>query len=60
MESACALLLSGAKSETIAAELGFSDAFHFSKRFREVIGIAPRDFRRLSDGVKGTYEYRPN
>lgn len=32
--------------EQIAADLGFCDAFHFSRRFKQVVGIAPRDFRR--------------
>jgi AraC-like DNA-binding protein len=30
----------------IAAELGFHDAFHFSRRFKQVVGLSPRDFRR--------------
>ena len=45
---ACERLLSGReKSVAIAAELGFSDEYHFSKRFREVMGMPPRAFRRL-------------
>ncbi len=30
----------------IAAELGFYDQFHFSRRFKQVMGLAPADFRR--------------
>jgi AraC-like DNA-binding protein len=30
----------------IAFDLGFHDAFHFSRRFKEVVGLSPRDFRR--------------
>ncbi len=29
----------------IAAELGFSDQFHFSRRFKNAVGLSPRDFR---------------
>jgi transcriptional regulator GlxA family with amidase domain len=29
----------------IAAECGFSDAYHFSRRFRAVNGCSPRQFR---------------
>lgn len=32
--------------EAIAAELGFCDAFHFSRRFKQIVGMPPRDFRR--------------
>lgn len=32
--------------EEIAVELGFYDAFHFSRRFKQVVGFPPRDFRR--------------
>ncbi|MFI0453941.1 helix-turn-helix domain-containing protein [Actinomadura sp. 6N118] len=31
----------------IAAGLGFSDECHFAKRFRERVGMSPRDYRRL-------------
>jgi len=30
----------------IAADMGFHDAFHFSRRFKQVMGLSPRDFRR--------------
>lgn len=29
----------------IAIDLGFHDAFHFSRRFKQIIGLPPRDFR---------------
>ena len=31
--------------EDIAEELGFSDAFHFSKSFKNNIGLSPKEFR---------------
>jgi AraC-like DNA-binding protein len=30
----------------IAAELGFTDPAHFSRRFRQVVGLTPREYRR--------------
>jgi len=29
----------------IAAELGFTDQFHFSRRFKQALGLSPREFR---------------
>ncbi len=40
------LLESDATLAALAAELGFSDAFHFSKTFKKITGVTPRDFRR--------------
>jgi AraC-like DNA-binding protein len=31
----------------VAAELGFADAFHFSRAFKKVLGVSPEAFRRL-------------
>jgi AraC-like DNA-binding protein len=31
----------------VAAELGFADAFHFSRSFKKVLGVSPEGFRRL-------------
>ena len=30
----------------IAEHLGFSDEYHFSKRFKQVTGLPPSEFRR--------------
>jgi len=30
----------------IAADLGFHDAFHFSRRFKQIVGFSPSDYRR--------------
>jgi AraC-like DNA-binding protein len=41
----------GAQSETIAAvarRCGFTDATHFSRRFREAYAMSPREWRRLN------------
>lgn len=46
MDEACRLVaereLTG---KEIAERLGFSDEYHFSKRFKEIVGLSPRDFR---------------
>ena len=42
-----ARLLSGAEPiKTSAAELGFPDQYHFSRRFRQLVGLSPDGFRR--------------
>jgi len=40
-----ALILKGMPLKSIAAQLGFSDAFHLSRTFKRVEGISPRAFR---------------
>lgn len=30
----------------LAEQLGYADAYHFSRRFRQIIGMAPREFRK--------------
>jgi AraC-like DNA-binding protein len=37
----------GALVKQVAEEAGFSDAFHFSRVFRSVLGLSPAAFRRL-------------
>ena len=46
IDRAKALLLRGIPLHTIAEELGFSDAFHLSKAFKQALGLAPRHFLR--------------
>ena len=46
IDRAKALLLRGIPLHTIAEELGFSDAFHLSKTFKQVLGLAPRHLLR--------------
>jgi AraC-like DNA-binding protein len=40
----------GTMVRTVAAELGFSDAFHFSRNFKRVFGVAPARFIGLQRG----------
>ena len=47
LDRACELMATTQMTDRqIAAELGFSDEFHFSHRFSAVIGRSPRSFRR--------------
>ncbi|MFZ2656500.1 MAG: AraC family transcriptional regulator [Victivallales bacterium] len=39
------------KLQDIAEELGFTDAFHFSKTFKRLTGKSPKDFRSLKMDV---------
>jgi AraC-like DNA-binding protein len=46
VEQACALLETSSKSiQEIADQLGYADAFTFSKQFKQRIGVAPKLFR---------------
>lgn len=40
------LLAKGWKLKEIAGQVGFVDAFHFSRTFKQGVGLAPRDFCR--------------
>ena len=54
MTRACALLDSTDKPVAeISLEVGFRDAFHFSKTFHEVVGSSPRTYRL--DTAKGSF-----
>lgn len=45
---ACLLLATQTLTlKEIANRLGFSDEFHLSKRFKQIIGMPPREFRRF-------------
>ncbi len=47
MQKAMAALTDSERSlEQIAREVGYNDAFSFSKVFKRTVGMAPRDFRR--------------
>lgn len=48
IDAACAMLQQpGPTTRAIADSLGFSDEFHFSRRFKQITGMSPREFRRL-------------
>lgn len=50
MTAACALLdQPGTSVKAIARALGFSDEFHFAKRFKQVMGSTPRGYRHRQD-----------
>lgn len=47
IDAACGMLLeTGLTAEAIAERLGFANPFHFSRRFKQVTGLTPRDFRQ--------------
>jgi len=47
MEAACSLLLATARSvQDIAEEVGYPNAFHFSTRFRALVGTSPSQWRK--------------
>jgi len=51
LEWACAAIYHGESSlKQIADSLGFCDVFHFSKAFKQEIGITPSDYRRRVRG----------
>lgn len=43
------LKLTTMTNQQIAAHLGFADEFHFSKRFKQVVGVGPREYRRQGE-----------
>ena len=46
MEAACRMLDTSRRSiGSIAEELGYTDALYFSRAFKGVVGLSPRDYR---------------
>lgn len=51
IDRACSLLLeSDILGKEIALRLGFTDEYHFSKRFKQITGLSPIQFRRQNSG----------
>jgi AraC-like DNA-binding protein len=54
MQKAMSVLSESERSlEQIAQEVGYQDAFSFSKVFKRTVGVAPREFRRQDTQDKG-------
>lgn len=43
----------GTALKTLSERMGFKDQFHFSKCFKRVVGVAPREYFRELQGEKG-------
>jgi len=51
IDRACAAIYQGSHGfKELAEELEFCDVFHFSKAFKQVMGITPSEFRRKAHG----------
>jgi len=47
MDRACEILTTGDSTlRSIAIQLGFCDEFYFSRRFKQITGLSPRDFKK--------------
>ena len=53
MEQAARLLIeTSLSSQAIAEQLGFCDQFHFSKRFKQHLGITPSKYRKRLKNIR--------
>jgi len=51
MERACYLLdVSGISIKDVGRSLGYEDSYYFSRLFKKIIGVAPRQYRNLKRG----------
>ncbi len=51
MERACYLLdVSGISVKDVSRTLGYEDSYYFSRLFKKIIGVAPRQYRNLRRG----------
>jgi AraC family transcriptional regulator of arabinose operon len=51
MERACYLLdVSGISVKDVSQTLGYEDSYYFSRLFKKIIGVAPRQYRKLKRG----------
>jgi len=52
MDHACELMFQqGLTNKELARRCGFCDEFHFSRRFKQLVGVSPREFRRQLPGA---------
>lgn len=50
IQRACQLLQNRSQTiKSVSYSLGFFDQYHFSKVFKQVMGVAPKDFRKLEN-----------
>ena len=55
IDKACALMVSGELSnKEIAEQLNFADPFHFSRKFKQVVGLTTQQFRQKMPPAKST------
>jgi AraC-like DNA-binding protein len=54
MHRACLMLARAARVKEVAAALGYDDQFYFSRLFKSVLGIAPRDYRQKMSSTTGS------
>lgn len=51
IDRACSAIYQGNRTlKQLAEELEFCDVFHFSKAFKQVVGVSPSEFRRKAHG----------
>lgn len=51
IDRACAAIYQGSHGlKALAEELEFCDVFHFSKAFKQVVGVSPSEFRKRAHG----------
>jgi AraC-like DNA-binding protein len=54
IQRACQLLQNRNQTiKTIAYNLGFFDQYHFSKVFKQIMGVAPKTFRAIGSNATG-------
>ena len=60
IEEGCRMLSSQGMAPTqVAMELGYKDYFAFSRQFKQIMGISPRQFRRSLTGVSQVTAHPP-
>ena len=61
IKQACLLLTNTSLSvTTIANSLGYDTSLYFSKAFKKIKGVSPRDYRNQKNNYNNEYEYKDN